>query len=768
MDNTSLFDVKGKVVLVTGGAKGIGRMISEGFVQNGANVYVSSRDAKACEQACKELNALGKGKADFIAADLYKEEDIKRIADELKKRAGKLDVLVNNSGSNWGESYDTYPSAAWDRVLTLNLKRVFQLTQAVTPLLEAAQSSTSPSRVINIGSVDGLRVPALETFAYSASKAGLHHMSRVLASHLGKRGITSNTIACGPFQSKMMKATLEKFKDVIESGIPLGRIGSPEDVAALAIIFDWAASYRGLEYTLVSKASVTEKLKISLAPLRHGGKSALAAVALILIVATQTPVALNRAYNPVLIVPAGKPLTKEVRVTGANTMRAYEVETGTPCEVILRRFDVQNASCVEQDTKQPEDYWVYVEATNTPESNSNGSLHRIVDQMGVDNNQTRGYNASVRTGGWYLPDYMGYDLMERWKIARISEGQAHELMSPWMSLYPENVRGRGGHQLCEEVTTQKAHNSNDTILVYRSARVWMRSARNQQEALADLMSLNVDEATMALLRNNNNTSEGMSVVIGDVADGVFELTAFSADKRQGPAVREYVTRALSLRIAVTKLGEARNTDKINWYKKTVEEDGTVSFEMPATRGKEVDPLELYRYLRVRNWSTDGTTLPLTVRHTEGRIKAAIIIPMITLQLLVLLLAAVAVFMTPPVFAQSIAQTIYETTAVRNGDLAKRSWFARFFRAEPVVEGGMRLTDTSSKERVTVAFKNVALEGTPADSSENRYGLVSLSQRPKDVDEPAYSKLSTSGRTETDELGSMRLHGSFGWEPRPRA
>jgi NAD(P)-dependent dehydrogenase (short-subunit alcohol dehydrogenase family) len=233
-------------------------MISEGFVQNGAHVYVSSRDARACEQACKELNALGKGRADFIAADLYKEEDLKRIADELKKRAGskavtiqkqrdrwhsaELDVLVNNSGSNWGESYDTYPSAAWDRVLTLNLKRVFQLTQAVTPLLEAAQSSTSPSRVINIGSVDGLRVPALETFAYSASKAGLHHMSRVLASHLGKRGITSNTIACGPFQSKMMKATLEKFKDVIESGIPLGRIGSPEDVAGTCI---WLSSRAG-------------------------------------------------------------------------------------------------------------------------------------------------------------------------------------------------------------------------------------------------------------------------------------------------------------------------------------------------------------------------------------------------------------------------------------------------------------------------------------------------------------------------------------------
>lgn len=127
-------------------------------------------------------------------------------------------------------------------MLNLNLKRVFQLTQAVTPLLEAASTAASPARIINIGSIDGLRVPALETFAYSASKAGLHHMSRALASHLGKRGITSNTVACGAFPSKMMKATLEKFKDVIEGGIPLGRIGSPEDVSGTCI---WLSSRAG-------------------------------------------------------------------------------------------------------------------------------------------------------------------------------------------------------------------------------------------------------------------------------------------------------------------------------------------------------------------------------------------------------------------------------------------------------------------------------------------------------------------------------------------
>jgi len=210
-------------------------MISEGFVQNGARVYITSRDAKACAQACTELNALGKGEARYIAADFYKESDVMQMVEELSKLETKLHVLVNNSGSNWGAPYEEYPDNAWTRVLTLNLHRVFTVTQLVTPLLEAAATKSDPARVINIGSVDGLRVPALSTFAYSSSKAGLHHLSRVLAHHLGQRNITSNAIACGPFESKMMKATLEQFKESIEAGIPLGRIGSPEDIAGTCL-----------------------------------------------------------------------------------------------------------------------------------------------------------------------------------------------------------------------------------------------------------------------------------------------------------------------------------------------------------------------------------------------------------------------------------------------------------------------------------------------------------------------------------------------------
>jgi len=210
-------------------------MISEGFVQNGARVYISSRDAKSCEIACKELNAKGPGQAFAIPADFYKESECKRLAEELKSREKELHILVNNSGSNWGASFDEFPDSAWIRVLTLNLHRVFTITQLVTPLLEAGAKEGDPARIINIGSVQGLQVPATETYSYSASKAGLHHLSRMLAGHLGRRNITSNTIACGPFETKMMAATLKQFGEAIKGGIPLGRIGTAEDIAGACL-----------------------------------------------------------------------------------------------------------------------------------------------------------------------------------------------------------------------------------------------------------------------------------------------------------------------------------------------------------------------------------------------------------------------------------------------------------------------------------------------------------------------------------------------------
>ena len=214
-------------------------MISTGFVANGAKVYISSRDAGACETAAAELSAMGPGAAVALPADLLELAECERLAAELRRRepAG-LHVLVNNSGVAWGAPLDAFPDAQWSRVLTLNLQRVFTLTQLLCPLLETAAAGArdaGPAAVINIGSIDALRVPLLDNFSYSAAKAGLHHLTRVLATKLGPRGITVNTLACGPFESKMTAFMMRTAKQDIEDANPMGRIGAPGDVAGACI-----------------------------------------------------------------------------------------------------------------------------------------------------------------------------------------------------------------------------------------------------------------------------------------------------------------------------------------------------------------------------------------------------------------------------------------------------------------------------------------------------------------------------------------------------
>jgi len=228
-----LFSVEGKVVLVTGGTRGIGFMMARGFVENGARVYVASRKAEACEEAAAELAKAGTCVG--IPADLSSDAGCRALADEIAGREGALHVLVNNAGANWGAPLAEYPDSAWDKVLALNLKGPFHLTRALLPRLEAAARDADPARVINVGSIDGIQVPALETYAYSASKAALHHLTRVLARRLAASRITVNAVAPGPFESKMMAATLEKFQDAIEASCPLGRIGTPEDMAGVAL-----------------------------------------------------------------------------------------------------------------------------------------------------------------------------------------------------------------------------------------------------------------------------------------------------------------------------------------------------------------------------------------------------------------------------------------------------------------------------------------------------------------------------------------------------
>ncbi|MBW2267154.1 MAG: SDR family oxidoreductase [Deltaproteobacteria bacterium] len=228
-----LFDVGGKAVLVTGGSSGIGRMIAQGFVENGARVIISSRKADVCEVVAAELSKLGSCVA--LPADLSTEAGCIGLARELAEREPALHVLVNNAGAAWGAPLEEYPDAAWDKVLALNVKSVFHLTRALLPQLEAAASEEDPARVINIGSVDGIQVPLLETYAYSSSKAAVHHLTRVLARRLAPKHITVNAIAPGPFESKMMAATLERFGDALRDTVPLRRIGRPEDMAGVAI-----------------------------------------------------------------------------------------------------------------------------------------------------------------------------------------------------------------------------------------------------------------------------------------------------------------------------------------------------------------------------------------------------------------------------------------------------------------------------------------------------------------------------------------------------
>jgi NAD(P)-dependent dehydrogenase (short-subunit alcohol dehydrogenase family) len=230
---SDLFSIEGKTALVTGGSRGIGLMIARGFVEAGASVYISSRKADVCEEVAAELSSVGPCVA--LPADLSSPEECHRLAQTIRAREDRLHILVNNAGATWGAPLAEFPDSAWDRVLDLNVKGVFRLTRDLVPTLEAAAVPGDPARVINIGSIDGLRVPSLETYSYSASKAAVHHLTRVLAHHLARRRITVNAIAPGPFESKMMAATLEAFGDAIRAQCPLGRIGEPDDMAGTAI-----------------------------------------------------------------------------------------------------------------------------------------------------------------------------------------------------------------------------------------------------------------------------------------------------------------------------------------------------------------------------------------------------------------------------------------------------------------------------------------------------------------------------------------------------
>jgi NAD(P)-dependent dehydrogenase (short-subunit alcohol dehydrogenase family) len=233
IDVKDLFSIAGKVALVTGGSRGIGLMIARGYVEAGAKVYISSRKKEVCDQVAAELSEIGPCAS--IPADLSTTEGCKHLAEELSGREPALHILVNNAGAAWGAPLEEYPEAGFDKVMDTNVKGVFYLTQALLPLLEKAARPADPARVINIGSIDGIKVPFIENYAYAPSKAAVHHLTRVLAVKLGERGITVNAVAPGPFESQMTKWLLENHKESIEATCPLNRIGAPSDMAGVAI-----------------------------------------------------------------------------------------------------------------------------------------------------------------------------------------------------------------------------------------------------------------------------------------------------------------------------------------------------------------------------------------------------------------------------------------------------------------------------------------------------------------------------------------------------
>jgi NAD(P)-dependent dehydrogenase (short-subunit alcohol dehydrogenase family) len=230
---SDLFDISGKTAIVTGGSRGIGLMIARGFVEAGARVYISSRKAEVCDEVAAELSKVGTCLS--LPADLAQESECARLAAELQGLESQLHVLVNNAGATWGAPIADFPSEAWDKVMHLNAKVPFLMTRALLPMLEAAATADDPARVINIGSIDAIQVPMLETYAYSSSKAAVHQLTRHLARRLGPRNITVNAVAPGPFESKMMAETLRNFGDSIAQSSPLGRIGRPDDMVGVAI-----------------------------------------------------------------------------------------------------------------------------------------------------------------------------------------------------------------------------------------------------------------------------------------------------------------------------------------------------------------------------------------------------------------------------------------------------------------------------------------------------------------------------------------------------
>jgi 2-deoxy-D-gluconate 3-dehydrogenase len=238
----SLFSIRGKVALVTGGSRGIGEMIAAGFLAQGAKVYISSRKADVCNATAQRLARDYGGQCISLPADLSRMDGVEALAQAMLEREHHLDILVNNAGASWGGPIDDFPEVGWDKVMDTNVKAVFFLTQKLMPLLRAAAAGPSPARVINIGSIDGLKAAAFDSWSYGASKAAVHHLTRFMAARLTRERILFNAIAPGPYPTWMLSTGVGhggKTDGVDWSAVsqrnPSGRVGTPQDIAGLAI-----------------------------------------------------------------------------------------------------------------------------------------------------------------------------------------------------------------------------------------------------------------------------------------------------------------------------------------------------------------------------------------------------------------------------------------------------------------------------------------------------------------------------------------------------
>ena len=243
-----LFDIRGKVALVTGGSRGIGEMIAAGFLASGAKVYISSRKADVCVATAARLQAEHGGECIALPANLSDVEGCQALAEAIALKESKLDILINNAGVSWGAPLDEFPELGWDKVMDTNVKGVFFLTQKLLQLLRASATPEDPARVVNVGSIDGIKNPVFDTFSYGPSKAALHHLTRGLALHLAKEHIIVNAIAPGPFPTWMLSTGVGGGGDTdidwssVANTNPRKRVGTPQDIAGVAIFLCSRAS----------------------------------------------------------------------------------------------------------------------------------------------------------------------------------------------------------------------------------------------------------------------------------------------------------------------------------------------------------------------------------------------------------------------------------------------------------------------------------------------------------------------------------------------